>query len=110
MQFGAKARYIRISPYKLRPLVDVLRGKDVQFALNWLSTCSLKRALPVKKLVESAAASAKNLQNIEIDELVIRKICVDQGPSFRYFRPGAMGRSNPYRKRLSHISVVLEKV
>ncbi|MFC1842787.1 50S ribosomal protein L22 [Candidatus Dependentiae bacterium] len=109
MQFGAKARYIRYSPYKLRPLADVLRGKNVRYVLNWLSTCPLKKVGPVKKLIESAVANAKNLQNLEADVLLVKKICVDQGPSYKYFSPGAMGRANPRRKRFSHISVVLEK-
>ena len=110
MPFEAKSKYIRYSPYKLRPLVDELRGKNVQYALSWLATCPLRKVRPVKKLIESAAANAKNLQNIEADALVIKKICVDQGPAYKYYQPGAMGRSNPRKKRLSHISVVLEKV
>lgn len=110
MQFGAKAKYIRYSPYKLRPLADVLRGKNVQYALNWLSTCSLKKVMPIRKVIESAVANAKSLQNVEVDNLVVKIICVDQGPTHRYFKPGAMGRANPCRKRLSHISVVLEKI
>lgn len=108
MQFGAKAKYLRYSPYKLRPLVDVLRGKNVKEALSWLATCSLKKAVPIKKVIESAAANAKNLHNLDVDALWVDKIFVDQGPMYRYFTPGAMGRANPRRKRLSHISVVLE--
>ena len=109
MQFGARSRYLRYSPYKLRPLADVLRGKNVRYALNWLSTCPLKKVRPIRKLIESAVANAKNLQNLEADVLKIKTICVDQGPSYRYYKPGAMGRANPQRKRFSHISVVLEK-
>jgi len=108
MQFVAKARYIRFSPFKLRPLVDVIRGKDVKYALNWLATYPVKRVLPIKKVLESAVANAKNAQNIEAAALFIKDIRVDQGPMFRYFKPGAMGRSNPYRRRLSHMSVILE--
>ena len=110
MQFGAKARYIRFSPFKLRPLADVVRGKSARYALNWLSTCALKKVRPIKKLIESAVANAKSLQNVDVDSLVVKEICVDQGPTFRYFKPGAMGRSNPCTKRFSHISVVLEKM
>ena len=109
MRFGAKAKYLRYSPYKLRPLADVLRGKNVQYALNWLSTCQLKKIRPIRKLIESAVANAKNLQNLEANVLKIKNICVDQGPSYKYFKPGAMGRANPRKKRFSHISVVLEK-
>lgn len=110
MQFVAKARYIRVSHFKMRPLVDVVRGKNVAYALNWLSTCSLKKAVPVAKLIESAAANAKSLQNLDSRDLIIKDIRVDQGPMFRYFKPGAMGRANIYRKRLSHMSVIVEPV
>ncbi len=110
MQFLAKARYIRISHFKLRSLADVVRGKNVAYALNWLSTCPVKKAIPMKKMIESAAANAKSLQNLDSMNLVIKDIRVDQGPMFRYFKPGAMGRANIYRKRLSHMSVIVEPV
>lgn len=107
MQFTAKARYVRFSPYKLRLLTDVIRGKSVVYALSWLSTCALKRAEPIKKMVESAVANAKDLKNINPHSLSIQEIRVDEGPTFRYFKPGAMGRSNKYKRRISHMSVVL---
>ena len=110
MQFVAKARYIRISHFKMRPLVDVVRGKNVAYALNWLNTCQLKKAVPIRKMIESAAANAKSKENIDIVDLVIKDIRVDQGPMFRYFKPGAMGRANIYRKRLAHLSVIVEPV
>ena len=110
MQFVAKALYVRCSPFKLRPVVDVIRGKKVQFALNWLNTCALKKVVPIKKVVESAVANAKNLQNIELEQLVIKEIRVDQGPVFRYFKPGAQGRANLYKRRLSHMKVILESI
>lgn len=110
MEFVAKARYVRYSPYKLRTLVDVIRGKNAQFALNWLATYGTRRSLPLKSVVSSACANAKNLKNFTPSELFIKEIRVDQGPIFRYFKPGAMGRANPQRKRLSHISVIVEKV
>lgn len=108
-EFTAKARYIRYSPFKLRPLADVVRGKGVHEALGVLATCALKKALPVKKVIESAAANAYSLQNIEPTSLRIKEIRVDHGPMYKYYKPGAMGRSNTYRKRFSHISVVLQE-
>lgn len=110
MQFVAKSRYMRVSHFKLRPLVDVVRGKSVAYALNWLKTCSLKKAVPVFKAIESAAANAKSLQNLDSKDLFIKDIRVDQGPMFRYFKPGAMGRANIYRKRLSHMEVIVEPI
>jgi large subunit ribosomal protein L22 len=109
MQFTAKARYINFSPYKLRPIVDVVRGKDAQYALNWLSTVAVKRVDPITKTVASAVANAKHSStDLQASDLMIKDIRVDQGPILKYFKPGAMGRSNIQRKRFSHISVTLE--
>jgi large subunit ribosomal protein L22 len=108
MQFSAKSRFLNISPFKLRPFADVVRGKNVEQAVRWLSTVMVKRSVPIKKLIESAAANAKDLQNIAMSDLKIIDIRIDHGPMYKYFKPGAMGRSNPYRKRFSHASVILE--
>ncbi|MBN1549736.1 50S ribosomal protein L22 [Candidatus Babeliales bacterium] len=107
MQFTAKARYIRFSPYKLRPLVDVVRGKDADYALNWFSTCALKRVRPLKKILESAVANAKSQANLAESDLVVREFCVDEGPTITYYKPGAMGRANLQRRRLSHLKVMV---
>jgi len=108
MQFEAKARYITYSPYKLRPLVDVVRGKNVAHALNWLKIYRNQRSAPIKKLIESAAANAAYLQEYAPRDLRIAEIKVDQGPVRKYFNPGAMGRAMIQRKRMSHISVILK--
>lgn len=108
MQFTAKAKYVRLSPYKLRPLADVVRGKSAVYAIHWLATCAVKKSVPLKKLLESAVANAKNKENVGAEKLIVKDLRVDQGPIIRYFKPGAMGRANIYRKRLSHMSVVLE--
>lgn len=109
MQFLAKARYVRISPFKLRPLADVVRGKGVKYALHLLTSFPSRRTEPVKKLVESAAANAKNLAGVDASDLLIKEIKVDQGPAMRYYKPGAMGRSGLQKKRFSHISIILEQ-
>ena len=108
MRFTAKALYIPFSPYKLRPLANVLRGKSLVYALGWLRTYKTRRAHPLKKIIESAAANAKNLKSIDRGMLLIKEICVDQGPMHRYFKPGAMGRAMDQQRRLCHISVTLE--
>lgn len=110
MLFKAKAKYVWYSPYKLRPLVDVIRGKTALEALNWLSIYKTKRSIPVKKLLQSAIANAMNQQSITAKELQVAEICVDQGPMHRYFKPGAMGRAVIQRKRLCHISITLKPV
>lgn len=110
MQFKANARYIRISPFKLRPLVDVVRGTRVDQALAYLKTCSIRRAKSIEKVIFSAYSNAVNLhQNVAMNDLFVKEIKVDQGPTFKYFKPSAMGRAQIQRKRLSHISVLLEK-
>jgi len=110
MSFVAKARRIPISPYKMRLLANVIRGKNVKYALDWLATCSIRRAVPLQKMVASAAANAKNLNNLEAHDLMIKDIRVDEGPMFRYFKAGAMGRSNIYRKRSCHMSIVVDSL
>jgi large subunit ribosomal protein L22 len=108
MQFIAKARYVWYSPYKLRPLADVIRNKDVEYALSWLTTYRTKRSKPIKKALESAVANAQHTKQIQPGSLRIKDIRVDQGPMHRYVKPGAMGRAMVHRKRLCHISVILE--
>jgi len=108
MEFTANARYLSYSPYKLRPLVDVVRGKNALYAINWLRTYRSQRSEVVSKVLDSVLANAKNLKNIEPENLFIKEIRVDQGPIHRYFKPGAQGRANPQRKRLCHMKIVLE--
>ncbi len=108
MQFEAKARYVWGSPYKLRPLADVVRGKNARYALDWLQTYKTKRALPIQKLIASAVANAQHLNNVGAEQLVIHEIRVDQGPAHDYFKPGAMGRAMMRTRRSCHIHVVLK--
>lgn len=110
MQFTAKALFVRYSPYKLRLLANVIRGKNASYAISWLNTYSTKRAIPLKKLVESAIANAHSLQNIPATALIVKDLRVDQGPIQRYFKPGAMGRAMVQRKRLCHIRITLETI
>src|SRR5204862_7474131 len=98
MRFSAKVLFLPISPFKLRAFIDVVRGKNVEQAIKWLSTLPVKRSVPIKKMIESAAANAKYLKNINAADLKISDIRVDHGPLYKYFKPGAMGRSNVYSK------------
>ena len=108
MRFCAKSKYVRFSPYKMRPIVDVIRGKDVISSLNWLTTYKLKRVVPVKKVLESAVANAKELGSIEKNDLFIKEVYVDHGPSYKYYKPSARGIASVLKKRSCHISIVLE--
>ncbi|MBI2345239.1 50S ribosomal protein L22 [Candidatus Dependentiae bacterium] len=111
MNFKASAKYVKRSPFKLRPIADVIRGKNAAYALDWLKVYGVAKSLPIKKLLDSAIANAKNLQGeISVSNLVISEIRIDQGPVYRYFKPSAMGRSLVNRKRLSHLTIVLKHV
>lgn len=110
MDFKASAKFIKRSPYKLRPIADVIRGKNAQYALDWLKFYGLKKSSCLKKLLESAIANAKNIQeDVDASKLQVASICVDEGPRYKYFKPSAMGRSLVVRKRLSHITLVLKE-
>jgi large subunit ribosomal protein L22 len=108
-EFGAVAKFVSYSPYKLRPIADVVRGKDVVYALGWLTTYKTQRAEPIKKALQSAVANAKDLEDVGPEDLIIKEIRVDQGPIRRYYKPGAQGRAKPQRKRLCHISVTVQR-
>ena len=82
----------------------------MSFALNWLATHAVKRIVPVQKAIESAVANAKQQGNLDRGMLYVDEIRIDEGPSYKYFKPGAMGRSNPYKRRFSHISVILKSL
>ncbi len=108
----AISKYIRISPYKLRPYADVVRGKSVDHAYAWLKNCAVRRAEPILKAVASAFANAR-VKNPDINSMAmvyIKEIRIDQGPIVKYFKPAAQGRAAPQRKRMSHIMVVVDKV
>lgn len=107
MHFSAKALYIKFSPFKLRPIVDVIRGKNAQEAINWLTMYRMKRIVPIKKLLDSAVANARFLKNIAPSDLIIKEIRVDHGPTYKYFKPGAQGRANIQKKRSSHMKIEL---
>ena len=110
MQAVAKSKYVRVSPYKLRPIIDVIRGKSFADSKSFLKIHSTKRVMPIIKVLDSAYANAKDLSsgNISPDGIFVKKIFVDQGPTVEYFKPAAMGRAAVQRKRLSNITVVLE--
>ena len=102
----AVAKYLRISPQKVRRLVHCVKGKSVEEGLDRLKFMPQKAAGLVEKTVRSALASAEE-KNMDVDALVITNICVDQGPSLKRFRPRARGRASRILKRTSHITVIL---
>jgi len=114
MESKAVLRLARVSPRKARLVADLVRGRDVGEALEILTFTEKKSARLIKKLVESAVANAEYRASrveaaLDIDDLVIREIYVDQGPTLRRFRPRARGMANKILKKTSHITVVLEE-
>ena len=112
MYVRAKNRYVRVSPYKLRPIADVIRGYSVDRALAWLRNCALKKVKPISKVIYSAYSNGKNLDSNSKSpsDFYLKEIRIDHGPIVKYYKPGAMGRASIQRKRFSHIEVVLEKI
>jgi len=111
MEVKAKARFIRMSPQKVRLIVDLIRGKKVSQALDIVEFSNKWARRPVLKLLKSAIANAKHNFNIEENNLFIKEIKVDGGPFLKRWTPKAHGRATTIRKRTSHIEVLLaEKV
>ncbi|ALC17579.1 50S ribosomal protein L22 [Desulfuromonas soudanensis] len=109
MEARAKLSYIRLSPQKTRLVVDLVRGKKVQDALNVLKFSPQKAADIVAKLVSSAVANAEQKGVSDVDRLYVKTITVDQGPALKRFIPRAQGRATKIRKPTSHILVVLDE-
>jgi large subunit ribosomal protein L22 len=107
-QAKAKLSNHRQSPRKVRLVVDSVRGKSVREALDILTYMPKKAALPVRKLIASAVANAKNLSMSE-GTLKVKEISVDEGPTLYRRMPRARGTAYPIRKRTSHVSVTLEE-
>jgi large subunit ribosomal protein L22 len=103
----AIAKYIRISPRKVRQVVDLIRGKKVEEALAILRYTPKRASEAVTKVVKSAAANAENNLQMNRDELFVTACFVDQGPTLKRYQPRAMGRADVLRKRTSHITVVV---
>ncbi len=105
----AKARYLRIAPRKVRQVTQCIRGQKAEIALINLQNMNKKAARLVGKVLKSAIANAEQNEFMgAVDELVVSRACVDEGPTLRRFRPRAMGRAAKIRKRTSHITVVVD--
>ncbi|MCP4574972.1 MAG: 50S ribosomal protein L22 [Deltaproteobacteria bacterium] len=109
METKAAARFIRISPRKVRLVMDQVRGMQVELALNKLSFAPQKGARILKKLLDSAVANAEQDANVDVDALYIKRIYADEGPTLKRWRPRAQGRATRIRKRTSHLTVILDE-
>ncbi len=107
MEVRAVAKNTGVSPRKVRPLVDMIRGKKVDKALTMLRFAPTPTARVVAKVVKSAAANAENNFQMSPSELKIVSIYVDEARTMKRFRPRARGRAGPILKRSSHITVIV---
>ena len=103
----AIARHVRMSPLKVRRVVDLVRGMDVTDALNTLKFAPQAASEPVGKVLDSAIANATNNHSLDPNDLFVSEVYVDEGPTMKRFRPRARGSANRIRKRTSHITVVV---
>jgi ribosomal protein L22 len=103
----AHARYVRTSARKARMVCGHLRGKSVQEARAILAFTPREVARDWSKLLESAVANAESNHELLEDDLIVREAFADEGPTIKRFRPRAMGRATPIRKRTSHLTIAL---
>jgi large subunit ribosomal protein L22 len=110
MEARAITKFIRISPRKVRLVVDQIRGKGVDEALNILKFVPKRSAGIVAKTLRAAIANAENTQSVDVDRLYVKQVKVDEGGMWKRFTPRAQGRATKIRKRLSHVTVVVDEV
>jgi large subunit ribosomal protein L22 len=109
MEAKAVAKYVRMSPIKLKPVADLVRGKNLSEALTILKFTPGKGSVLVEKVVKSAAANAENNHNMNVDKLYVAEVYAHQGPTLKRWRAGAQGRASVILKRSSHIGVTLKE-
>ena len=114
MESRAILRHSGIPPRKMRLIADMVRGKDVDVALHTLQFVNRAASDPMRKLIQSAAANAREKANaddrrLDTDQLFVKSVNVDEGPTMKRWRPRAQGRAFRIRKRTCHVSLVLEE-
>jgi len=108
MDVKAVARYVRISPRKVRPVMALIKGKGVDEALAVLRFSPNRASQAVAKVVKSAAANAENNLDLARDTLRVAQAFVDSGPSVKRMQARARGRADVIKKRSSHITIVVQ--
>lgn len=107
MKVKARASYIRQSPYKVRRVLDLVRGLPVEEARDVLSFANRRATEPIRKVLESAVANASHNHALDASELKVVAAFADEGPTLKRFRPRARGRATQILKRTSHITIVV---
>lgn len=103
----AIAKYVRMTPRKLRLVADLIRGKSAQEAWSILEFTPKRAAVPLKKVLESAIANAKHNNEMAPELLNVSRVLIDEGPTMKRYTPRARGRAGSIKKRTSHITVVV---
>jgi large subunit ribosomal protein L22 len=114
MQARAIAKTVGMSPRKVRMVVDLIGGRDVNEAYSILKFSKRAATEPVEKTLRSAVANAQQKADAEggfldVDELIVREAFVDEGPTMKRWSPRAMGRATPIMKRTSHITIIVDR-
>jgi large subunit ribosomal protein L22 len=114
MEGRAIAKHIRISARKMRPVIDEIRHRDVNEAYAVLQFSKKAAAEPIDKALRSAVANAvykadESGEVLDVDDLYVKLAYIDEGRTLRRYRAAAMGRAAPIRKRMSHVTVVVDK-
>jgi large subunit ribosomal protein L22 len=112
MEFRAEARFMRVSPQKARLVLDLIKGRRVEDALNTLMFTKKRVAPTIEKLVRSALDNANFLStergiDVDVDNLYVKRAVANDGPRMKRIRPAPMGRAYRYVRRISHIEVAL---
>lgn len=108
MEIRAHLRYLRITPRKVRLVIDLIRGMEVARAMDQLAVLPKGASEPIKKLLDSAVANAEHNFQLKKADLIIKTIVANEGPKLKRFRPRAHGSAAAILKRMSHVTVVLE--
>jgi large subunit ribosomal protein L22 len=109
MEARAIAKYVRMSPIKLQPITKLIRGKNLEEALNILKFTPGKGAEIVEKVVKSAAANAETNHQMNPDNLYVAEVYAHKGPTMKRWRAGSQGRAFKILKRSSHVGVTLRE-
>lgn len=109
MEAKALAKYVRMSPIKLKPVTDLVRGKNLKEALTILKFTPGRGSAILEKVVKSAAANAENNHDMNVDKLYVAEVYANQGPTLKRWRAGSQGRAFTILKRSSHVGVTLKE-
>ncbi len=111
MEAQATAKFIRLSPQKVRLVIDLIRGKAAGEAMSILRFTKKRATREIEKVLRSAIANAEQKSDkVDVDRLVVAKAYVNEGPRAKRTRPAPMGRAYRYQRRMSHITVVVEEL